>query len=197
MEKTLLTEESRPRSRVGPLVYASGCLAGAVLMAFCGVFATSFIRPQAFALGARAEAQCGGSGASSVNEAFGQFSQLVFAARNVSSPGYQANIEAIASCFSTNSLVRFYNQHTDKMRVFSGEEDMHRFLEWVMQLTCAQTPDISAVHSVDEKGGTVFIAWRYRQGGCGASTETYVYDADLKIHRLNAFVDWPLLPPSA
>mmetsp|Transcript_66696 Transcript_66696/g.168229 ORF Transcript_66696/g.168229 Transcript_66696/m.168229 type:complete len:207 (-) Transcript_66696:317-937(-) len=178
----------------GPAFYALG-FAGIAAALFIIVLLIAPAPPPVAPGGADAEL-CGGTAATSVNEAFNQFSKLVFAARNVSSPDFDANVDAIASCFATDTLVRFFNQNTGKLRVFDGRQDMRRFLLWVMKLVCAERSDVSELHSVDEGGRTVFIAWEYPTLGCKASTETYVYDKHLKIHRLNAFVDWPPLPPA-
>eukprot|EP00929_Paragymnodinium_shiwhaense_P020126 TRINITY_DN13515_c0_g1_i2.p1 TRINITY_DN13515_c0_g1~~TRINITY_DN13515_c0_g1_i2.p1 ORF type:complete len:192 (+),score=32.27 TRINITY_DN13515_c0_g1_i2:91-666(+) len=191
MEKSLLAEKDGGRS-ADPLFHGLvgfWSATGVALMLCCYLFIT--------ATPATTVPMCGGLGAGSVNVSFGQFSKLVFAARNVSAPDFESNLEAAASCFAEDAMVRFYNQNTSVFRVFRGKADMKRFLKWALGIVCVEESDISEVHDVDEVGKTVFIAWKYSNTGCKPSTESYVYSKDLKILRLNAFVNMPPLPSPA
>lgn len=95
--------------------------------------------------------------------------------------------------FADDAVVRFYNQGTEEKRLFSGRSGAVDLLSYATSLGCARLQDKIVLREIDESAKMVYIAWSYPRdmaNFCGPSAETYFFDDNYKIRRLNALVDW-------
>jgi len=98
-----------------------------------------------------------------------------------------------AQIFADEAQIRFYNQGTKETKTFDGRSGAVELLKYAAGLGCAKLRDTVAVREIDEVAKMVYVTWDYPKSVtnfCGPSAETYIFDNNYRILRLNALVNW-------